>query len=56
MAVPAHDERDFEFAKTYGLEIKQSISPLFQLEGTLKSKPEVETVKKRTATGIIEYE
>ncbi len=25
MAVPAHDERDFEFAKKYGLEIKQSI-------------------------------
>ena len=25
MAVPAHDERDFEFAKKYGLEVKQSI-------------------------------
>jgi len=25
MAVPAHDERDFHFAKTYGLEIKQVI-------------------------------
>jgi leucyl-tRNA synthetase len=25
MAVPAHDERDFEFAKKYDLEIKQSI-------------------------------
>ncbi len=29
MAVPAHDERDFHFAKTYGLEIKQVI----QVEG-----------------------
>lgn len=28
MAVPAHDERDFEFAKKYGLNIRQSISPL----------------------------
>jgi leucyl-tRNA synthetase len=27
MAVPAHDERDFEFAKKYNLEIKQSITP-----------------------------
>ncbi len=27
MAVPAHDERDFEFAKKYGLEIKASIVP-----------------------------
>ncbi len=27
MAVPAHDERDFEFAKKYDLEIKEVISP-----------------------------
>ncbi|MGH1439592.1 MAG: leucine--tRNA ligase [Cellvibrionaceae bacterium] len=27
MAVPAHDERDYEFAKQYGLEIKQVIKP-----------------------------
>jgi leucyl-tRNA synthetase len=27
MAVPAHDRRDFEFAKTYGLEIRPVISP-----------------------------
>jgi leucyl-tRNA synthetase len=29
MAVPAHDERDFEFAKKYNLEIKDVIEPLF---------------------------
>jgi len=29
MAVPAHDERDFEFAKKYDLKIKQSIAPSF---------------------------
>jgi leucyl-tRNA synthetase len=34
MAVPAHDERDFEFAKKYGLEIIQSIAP--------KDKKEIE--------------
>jgi len=28
MAVPAHDERDFEFAKKYGCVIKKSIAPL----------------------------
>jgi len=28
MAVPAHDQRDFEFAKKYGIEIKQVISPI----------------------------
>lgn len=27
MAVPAHDQRDFEFAKTYGLEILEVIRP-----------------------------
>ncbi|CCQ12502.1 Leucyl-tRNA synthetase [Pseudoalteromonas luteoviolacea B = ATCC 29581] len=27
MAVPAHDQRDFEFATAYGLEIKQVIKP-----------------------------
>ncbi len=26
MAVPAHDERDFEFAKTFGLEIRQVVA------------------------------
>lgn len=29
MAVPAHDDRDFEFAKKYWLEIRQSIAPYF---------------------------
>lgn len=29
MAVPAHDERDFEFAKKYNLEIKNVIEPCF---------------------------
>ncbi len=28
MAVPAHDERDHEFARKYGLDIKQVISPM----------------------------
>ena len=27
MAVPAHDQRDFEFATAYGLDIKQVIAP-----------------------------
>jgi leucyl-tRNA synthetase len=29
MAVPAHDERDYEFAKKYDLEIIQSIAPFY---------------------------
>jgi leucyl-tRNA synthetase len=27
MAVPAHDERDYEFAKTFGLQIREVVSP-----------------------------
>jgi leucyl-tRNA synthetase family protein len=30
MAVPAHDERDFEFAKKFNLEIKKVIEPIFE--------------------------
>ncbi len=33
MSVPAHDERDFEFAKKYGIEIRQVIGPRNADEG-----------------------
>lgn len=32
MAVPAHDERDFDFAKRHGLAITQVVRPIFGLE------------------------
>jgi leucyl-tRNA synthetase len=32
MSVPAHDQRDWEFAKAYGLPIKQVIQPLGDIE------------------------
>ncbi|MGI8771985.1 MAG: leucine--tRNA ligase [Acidobacteriaceae bacterium] len=32
MSVPAHDERDFEFATKYGLEIRQVVRPREQVE------------------------
>jgi leucyl-tRNA synthetase len=34
MSVPAHDERDFEFATKYGLPITQVIKPVQSAEGT----------------------
>lgn len=34
MAVPAHDQRDFEFAKKYNLEIKESVSNWMELPFT----------------------
>jgi leucyl-tRNA synthetase len=36
MSVPAHDERDFEFATKYGIEIRQVIRPLEVFEGSEK--------------------
>jgi leucyl-tRNA synthetase len=36
MAVPAHDERDFDFAKTFGIPIRPVIRPV---EGALDSDP-----------------
>lgn len=32
MAVPAHDERDFEFAKKYNLEISKTIFSLEEIK------------------------
>ncbi|MGC9222702.1 MAG: leucine--tRNA ligase [Terracidiphilus sp.] len=34
MSVPAHDERDFEFANKYGIEIRQVIQPVQEEDGT----------------------
>ncbi len=44
MAVPAHDERDFEFAKKYGLPIKYVIKP---------KEGELDTTKAYTEPGIL---
>jgi leucyl-tRNA synthetase len=38
MSVPAHDERDFEFANKYGIEIRQVIKPVADTEET-KTQP-----------------
>jgi len=44
MAVPAHDQRDYEFAKKYGIEVKQVISPC----RTDKNNPPVKGKKTKT--------
>ncbi len=48
MAVPAHDERDFEFAKKYGLEIKHVIAqntPKFYYKQNNYKIPSWDTIK-----------
>ncbi|WP_215770052.1 leucine--tRNA ligase [Haemophilus sp. SZY H36] len=42
MAVPAHDQRDFEFAQKYGLQIKQVIEPIADEEINLTKQAFVE--------------
>ncbi len=39
MAVPAHDERDFEFAKQYGIEIKPVVAPIDQNNADSSGQP-----------------
>jgi leucyl-tRNA synthetase len=38
MSVPAHDERDYEFAQKYGIEIRQVIVPATAAEGATSSE------------------
>ena len=47
MAVPAHDERDFEFAKKYNLPIKQSVMCVDQ-------RPNAEAERRHTISAIIQ--
>ncbi len=46
MAVPAHDERDFEFAKKYNLPIRQSIAPYNLDEHNPPRKGSKNTIRK----------
>jgi leucyl-tRNA synthetase len=56
MAVPAHDERDFEFAKKYNLPITQSIAP-YHIDDTEVSTPrkDKETKERTNISAIIKH-
>lgn len=51
MAVPAHDERDFDFAKKYNLPITQSIISIQNLQ---KEKKDWEMYDFQTLTSLPE--
>lgn len=53
MAVPAHDERDFEFAKKYDLPIKEVITPHFT-DWTNPPQPGKKVIRRKTIHAIIE--
>lgn len=55
MAVPAHDERDNEFAKQYGIEIRPVVCKPFVLSGEDAMRPEAETLIRDVVDVIIEH-
>ncbi len=52
MAVPGHDQRDFEFAKQYGLPIRVVVSPADRQPLTADSLEEAYVVKDESATSV----
>ena len=59
MAVPAHDERDFEFAKKYNLPIRCVIKPLLSMEiderGEDIARKKMEALRKQILEGDLCY-
>ncbi len=55
MGVPAHDERDYDFAQKYSLAIKQVVIPVIT-DPTNPHRPDKRTATRRTVHAIIENE
>jgi len=56
MAVPAHDERDFAFAKKYNIEIREVIEPVITKdEGEDAFHPEEEIVERNAVVCVIKH-
>ncbi len=53
MAVPAHDERDFEFATKFGLEIKQVIAQVLTGVGENQFRPGEKIIERTVAQSIV---
>jgi leucyl-tRNA synthetase len=56
MAVPAHDQRDFDFAKKYGVPVSQVVAPVFVTdEGESAVREDKETVERDAVFVIVKH-
>lgn len=53
MAVPAHDERDYAFAKAFKLPIKQVVAPHITMTGIAAPRSDKQTGKRDVVTALI---
>ena len=55
MAVPAHDERDYEFASKFGIPITQVIAPIFYGKGESEVRPDKKNTKRKVINVIVKH-
>ncbi len=55
MAVPAHDERDYAFAKTFELPIVQVVAPYIRMTGIAEPREDKKTTNRNCVTAIIKH-
>lgn len=55
MAVPAHDDRDFEFAKKFNLPIRQVIAPVFYGKGDSEVRPDKKNTERKVINVVVKH-
>ena len=55
MAVPAHDQRDYEFASKFNIPITQVIAPIFYGKGESEVRPDKKNTKRTVINVIVKH-